>query len=562
MNADALTENTESAHSRTLSQRFIGGIVSGTGSVVVKTILNFLMIPVMIHFLGADHFGLYVLLVTIFELILMMELGFGMAIVPLLGQARGLQEATEVASGVTTPQAPPRIFGEFSVGDLLTMAHRFYLLLALACLALGSLLLLVFPDVFHLSADLGKLGQVALVFTLVEGALTLYAGYYRAILLSHCAHQWTNLTESLYVIISGLLAIGLLMNGYGLVAVVMVRLIAAVIRTLSLIPLAWRLERRSVLSFGAGPMNWPLLRRVAVMNLHALAIHLCVIVSHKIDTLVIGVYLPLQAVGAFEIVFRFLGIASQIAAKCSEGLLPIYSRMAGVMNQDGSRAVFLRMSQFNNLVVCLLLTLVVVFYEPLFLLVSNNRIPIEDTWLVLWMAVPIIWSGALQFPASHFLFSSGHNRYLTVSSVIAAIVNLVLSLVLVRSMGLPGVALGTLLPQLIQHQGSLIRRTCQIMGIPFREYVGVVHGRILLILLLCVAWTRLLFDVMPLVYPSIWQDKLGLLSGMGLVGLTTFGLAMMLWLRLALSTDEKTRVRDALTHVSPKVQSYLGWMGT
>jgi O-antigen/teichoic acid export membrane protein len=134
-------------------------------------------------------------------------------------------------------------------------------------------------------------------------------------------------------------------------------------------------------------------------------------------------------------------------------------------------------------------------------------------------------------PAGNWLFTWGHQKMLTVSSVATAIANLLLSILLVQSMGIAGVALGTLIPQLIQHQAVLIHKTCQWLQISLKQYLGSVHGGILIPVGLAFLWIQL--------WKSLTTGLSMPLFSMALVAASALMLGGGLWFWLTATTIER-----------------------
>ena len=69
---------------------------------------------------------------------------------------------------------------------------------------MGSLLATVFTGIFQIPPALQEMAPSLLGIAVLEGAVTLYACFYRGVLLSHSLHQWTNIGNTLFHIIVGL----------------------------------------------------------------------------------------------------------------------------------------------------------------------------------------------------------------------------------------------------------------------------------------------------------------------------------------------------------------------
>ncbi len=495
-----------------LKKRYLFGMLSGAGSVVIKTGLNMLVIPVMIAHLGLDAFGFYILLISILEISMLLDFGATGALVKLLG--------SEAPDGGKRQQ-------------YLKVGHSLFSWMAVAFVIAGVALAPVLTGQFQITPDLLPIAEMAFMLIAVEAALAIYSCYTRSVLLAHCAHQWTNVADTLYAVVSNLGTLILLFSGFHLLAILWVRVLGALLRTGMMMAQTARIEPGALRP--RAPLKRETCREVVQLSFHAMMINFSIIISHKIDDIVIARFLPIGAVGIYEIVFRFVGIIIQICLKLHEGTFPLYARMSAENRRDDARRLFLRMSGVLNFVACMILMLILSFYPQLFHIFSAGKIPMEQTLPVLMLAVPITLSGVLQMPATVWLFSWGHERYLTVTSMATALANLILSVILVQFFGLVGVALGTLIPQLIQHQGFLIRKASRELGISLRQYLGDVYAGLLLPLGVSVLWVQLWKPLLTEAPGSAY----GTLIGIGLIAVTVLLMGGALWFWLTATPMER-----------------------
>jgi O-antigen/teichoic acid export membrane protein len=133
------------------------------------------------------------------------------------------------------------------------------------------------------------------------------------------------------------------------------------------------------------------------------------------------------------------------------------------------------------------------------------------------------------------LMGLGKPKQATLAYVLSGVANLVLSITLARSMGLPGVALGTTIP-LIAYAATLLVLTCRELGISLSRYAAYVLPRALIGALPAAAvlfWLNSVFDV---------RGILGL-AGAGLVMLGIFALT---WVLFVYQNDRYVDLRSRL----------------
>lgn len=496
-----------------VGQRSLLGMLTGGMSVVLKTALNIILIPTLIAKLGLDAFGLYVLLIAIFEISTLLDLGITDALV------------TSLSSEAHNPNAKH---------NYLKVGHVLFSGLALLFLLFGAVLYPWFSSLFHISSHLTAMAQTGFFLIILESVLMVYGAYYQAILLSNCSQQWTNMADSLYALISNIGAIIALWLGGDLALIFGLRLFAAVLRLSIIMVQAHRFEPQ--LWFQNIPFCLHTLKKLFRLSGHAMMINFSIIVSHKIDDIVIAKFLPISAVGVYEIVFRFLGVTLQICLKLQEGIYPLFARMAALNQKVEAQQLFLRASCFLNFVGASILMLIVIFYPELFGIFSAGKVPIAQTFPILALAVPCVLSGILQMPANAFLFTWGQHRFLSITSILAALANLSLSFILVQHWGIVGVTLGTLIPQLLQHQWGLIGRSCRTLEISAAHYLKSVYGAILLPLFVSFSWVQLCRFLLS--QESVPNQAVQLLT-IALIAFSALCIGGWLWLRRNTTSPEK-----------------------
>jgi O-antigen/teichoic acid export membrane protein len=149
-----------------LKKRFFVAMATGVGGFGLKTVLNLVIIPFIIAYLGSSAYGVYVLLTTSVDMLSSIGFGLNRSFTLRLGQALGLQNTAEEK-------------------NLLRLSLWVYLglIVALVLLGIASIPVLQsvmqWPDVFR--------PQVPLLVLLVlfESCLMIMGGYFRAMLAAH-----------------------------------------------------------------------------------------------------------------------------------------------------------------------------------------------------------------------------------------------------------------------------------------------------------------------------------------------------------------------------------------
>lgn len=496
-----------------LWKRLFWGSFSGALGVLIKTLVNLLIIPCLMALLGTANYGFYVLLVGFIEMSVMLDFGFSSALTTELGANLG--DAAE---------------NRARIREYLSLGQLFYGALSILILLLGVWFTPWLMDSFHLSSAMRETGTLIFPITFVTCCIYLYSSYYRAVLLAHCSHQWTNTSDALNQIIGNALGLGMIVMGYGLAGFLGARLLTTLITALFLRFQGSKLEPDMLLN----PVkpDFKALGKIFNLSFHAAFIQLSIIISHRIDMFVIGANLSLVAVSLYELIFRVLSVISQLISQICQGFFPVFARLNAENNPERIRQFFLKVSFLMNFLAALMFICVIPFFGELLALFSAKKVTWEQAAPILPFAIPIFWSAALQFPGAYYLFTSGHQKFSSITSILTSLFNLALSLLLVKPFGVIGVVLGTLIPLLIQHQLFNIGKSLQLLKIPVLDYIANVHLRLLptvAVSLLFLYGVKSLFALMSPINLAV----------MMLTDLLTCGVAVLVGYFIAATEDEK-----------------------
>lgn len=525
-------------------QKIFNAVSSSVASIGIKQLFNILFIPVVISQLGFESFSLLMLLIGVQEICLFLDCGMTQTMITLLSQ-----QPTPRKTGWKRPH-----FDSNQQTFSLAVSYGFYTVIAGIIIIATIFISPAINVIFHIPQYLEHTAQTAFLLLMLEGALFLLSSYYRGTLMAHCNHAIINYIDTFYHVVAFGGGLGFVLLGFGLEGLMTARMAAAIIRWAALGYTAKQSMPKTIL---LPVIKQPQQLFNTALNFYALGKHavinnISIILSHKVDTIVIGLFLPLSAVGVYEIVFRLLGTAQQLCMKMSEILLSLFASASKRNENNTAQFLFLKNSSFNQMVIATLVILIIAFYPALLNYLTHNTLSVQQTWLVFTLAIPIIWSAVLQIPASGYLFTSGHESYLAKSSIITALCNLVLSLLLVKPLGLIGVVLGTFIPQLIQHQYYLIAYTCKALKISIEKYMLAVYWKGLVPVLFSgmLLFTFLMFDL----------GKANLIT-MAITGIAFSGINFLLWTNWRLDTLQSLLIKveiniNHLNQLKQKISAY------
>lgn len=199
--------------------------------------------------------------------------------------------------------------------------------------------------------------------------------------------------------------------------------------------------------------------------LNNLADHL----KFKVDSFVIAGFLGASMVTHYYIAGRLIEYFSQFMLKAVGTLTPVFSQYEGRGDFDGIRKWL-----FSGTRISAMLSFFIggslIFYGKAFI----DRwmgVGYKSSYIVLVILTSAMIFDLMQTPGIGALFGISKHKYYAIANCCEAILNLLLSLILVRFYGIYGVALGTALEMYLFKLFIQPLYTCRIMQISLFDYV-------------------------------------------------------------------------------------------
>jgi O-antigen/teichoic acid export membrane protein len=439
-----------------LKQRhFLTGSATSVIAFGLKSGLNLVLIPIIVRAFGAEWFGFYMFMVGLVELIGSMA----------YGPMNALIQQLNFAVAQNTPERVPGLL------------RASQLILGLGGLCIVALVWAASPWILtslKLPDTLSGVGPWVIGLSLIEAFIWFSCTYFRAIMAAHARYHWTNGTDMGLAILNSIMPIVLLWQGYGLVEVMLARVLTATaVYGLLLGSLAKQIEPEAL---WPGPF-WPKgeFRQIARISSYGGASSIVGVLAERVDGFVIASFAGLTPLAMFSIVQRVMGQIAYLGWRLSEIGMPWMSRLCAQGAQEKSRTMVLRMACALNFLALGLITWFGIYFPGIFKALSQGRIPVENAIPLALAFGVIVWSKVDSEAAKMYLLGQQKYRYLTLSSIVASVVNFGISLVLVFPLGALGPALGTLVTLSVFHQVILIPMALRQLAIPIPEYVWTVY---------------------------------------------------------------------------------------
>jgi O-antigen/teichoic acid export membrane protein len=415
----------------------------------VTMVVGVLLMAVLVRHVGVEEYGLWTLVNSVVGFFGLMELGFAATVVRYVSEARGRGDVTrrnEVASTVLAV----------------------YLGLTVVAALAVALLGVVFNDVFDIVED--KHVRALLLLWLLAARNVLFAmpvEVYRGVLFGEQKAYLTNVVSGTMFVAYGLASWIALAAGHGLVAVGVIGAAATLVEGAIVVALAharvegfeasWSHARRDrlqdMLSFSA----WQVVVNVA--NLILL----------RIDPVLVGLYLPLGAVGIYGAAMKIAEYTVLIVKQITNSLTPTIGEMHGAGDLPGKATVLVRGTRWA-------LAAMMVMAVP----ITVHADHLIEVWMGAEMlaAVPllrVLMLGMLAYTpyllACDTLFMTGHHRFASVAALVTVIAHVGLAVVLLPRLELMGVVIASVVAVVAVDIGVTLTYACSRLRVPAGQYL-------------------------------------------------------------------------------------------
>jgi len=290
--------------------------------------------------------------------------------------------------------------------------------------------------------------------------------------------SWLQLGNIGVTLLRAILAIVVLKSGGGLLALGIVflamNLLSFLIFTwmaLHLLPirLSWRqFERRA-------------LREMLSYGVFAFAIVVAEKLRFQSDAMVIGAFLPATAITFFFVGSRLVEYSSYAVRSMSQIFTPMSSQFHAVGDLVRLQRTFTAGNRACALIIFPLCVTLLILGKSIIEAWVGARYIASYSILVLLLLPRSLYLA--QSTSNKILLGMGQHRILAFVLLLEGGVNLLLSLFLVRRLGITGVALGTAIPLACTSLWFLPRHACRVLNMPVGTFLNRAYS---LPLLLCV----------------------------------------------------------------------------
>ncbi len=404
------------------SQRVIKNSLYNNVGYFSQLFISLLLIPFIIHKLGVEIFGIWVLLEVIVSYLSLLDFtGIGGAFVKYIAEYNARKDYE-------------------SVNEVVNLGWLYYTFFWMSLLVLVLFFRKPLLSLFRIPQELFSLVSFVFVGVLLISFIRSSFSVFRSVLLGLQRMDLTNIIAVSASLVNAAGVVIFLSLGLGLKGLVASGLIAAVLTGF----LQTLLSRRVFPRLRFRPFSWSktIFKKTLAYGIHVRVASIAELINMHVDKIFLGYFLNTGLVGLYELGAKIARIARSFPEQLLPAILPASSELHALDDRVSLRKLYHRGSKYLSL-----LTL------PVALFMVGHAHPI----MTLWMGKSGFRDSALalQILSIGYVFvllvsmarlvarGMGIPQYEMRSSVLIAVLNVVLSAVLIIRMGFIGALLGT-----------------------------------------------------------------------------------------------------------------------
>lgn len=424
--------------------RPVVNVLSNWGAFVFSAVASFFLAPYIVHELGNATYGAWVLLGSMVGYLGLLDLGVRGAVMRYVARLHAASDHDGASRFV-------------SAGLFLFSLSSIIAILA------GVGLALTLDRLFKIPPALLTEARIGVVLSAITIALALMNGVFGGIVTAMQRFDLLSGAE-LFIEILRISAIVLVLRAdQGIVALASIQLACGLLRLLVSVVLSRKLYPQ--LRVATGRWTREHLRQIIGFSFASTALHSAAMVILQLDAVVVGAFLPLAMVTFFSIAGQLSHYGRAMVDGITHIVSPRVSAQEGMGDMEGARRTALIGGKIATLVhlpivVTFILrgeTFIRLWMGPEYAALSGE---------VLWVLSLAYWFIAGRQVMVTTLMGLNRHRVLVPAAWAEAAVNVTLSIILVQTHGVVGVAWGTTIPFLITTTAVYPLLFSRSLGVP------------------------------------------------------------------------------------------------
>lgn len=430
-------------------RRIAQNILSNWFALGITTVVGFFLSPFVVHSLGNLAYGVWVIIASLVSYMGLLDLGLRGAVTRFVSKGAAQGDHGEAGRAVSG-------------------ALWIRLWISLAIVAAGLVFSAGFNHIFVIPLELQQAARIAVLVTAVTVGVNLWCGVFGGVLVALHRYDLTSSVSILQTCVRAAGIVFLLRSGHGILSLAIWDLCTSIVANGATIILCFRVYPRLKIVFGRP--DSVTLSKLWNYSLYAFVINVAIQIVVYTDNLVVGAFVSPAAVTMYAIGGLVINYARQIVSSMTTTFTPL----ASTFEAEGSHQNLRRLAVHGTraaLIISLPIEIALFFRGHTFIHLWMGEQYAQASGTVMQILLVSVVLSSANTTAAGIVYGMEKHKRLAIWAAFEAVANLVLSIVLVRRMGIYGVAWGTALPSVLIELLLWPKFISGLVGIPVWTYL-------------------------------------------------------------------------------------------
>jgi O-antigen/teichoic acid export membrane protein len=415
----------------------------------LNIVVGIFLSPYILHHLGDEAFGLWVLIFSITGYYGLFDLGIRSSIVRYVAKYSATGKKDELNSLINTALCAYSAIGVAAI--LITLVASSYA-----------------TSIFRISDNSRHLAQWLFLIVGIAVALGFPLGVFGGVLEGLQRFYVLNFNNMTFTLVRAFLIVTALRHGHGLLTVAVITVSQPLITALVNATVVLRILP---LRFGPQYLNRESLKSIASYSSTTFIIIVATRLRFKTDAMVIGTIVSSAAITYFTIGARLVDYAGDVVGSLAQLFVPMSSKSDATGDLAGLRKIFVAGNRACALIILPIAAILIILGRSVIEAWVGARYIATSYPVLLILVVPTTLFLA-QAASGRVLFGMAKHRTLAVVTLMEGTANLILSIVLARQFGMLGDAVGTAIPLFCTTLFFLPRHLCRVLKLRLGTYLS------------------------------------------------------------------------------------------
>jgi len=431
-----------------MKQAIIKSTLSNYILLILKILFSLALVRIMFLGISNEEYGFWALLWTIFGYSLLLDFGFGTAIQKATSESHATNNWDDYNDIVST------IFFSYTLLSVVILISTF---------VIGQNLEQIF--VFK-NYDIDYYKTVFYIFG-IGTSLVFPFGFFREVLRGLQKISIRNNIDIVFLVLNFVLLSG---SVYFNLSLIYMAAFAIIIQFFTNVVMGYYVYKNVPgLKISLSLFNKQKVKELIGFSFFAYIVMFSNVIIFRTDQLVISIFSTVALVGFYQVVSRISDIFRQLSTQIHDILGPISASLFITNNHDKLGNILFTTNRVVGFISTMILIPSILFIDELlfFWLKIDNEM-VTNTAMVLLLSMYILVF--LRSSSVQVLLMCNKHKQLTYVAIIESILNLALSIYLVKNYSILGVAIGTLIPNLFLAIVYNIPVACQFSKVSIFSY--------------------------------------------------------------------------------------------